>query len=427
MKPVLPVFVQNTTKAFAYLKDEKINIAKSGRYFLGDDFNPTTLTRTYSNLLNGIIAGSRIDYSFNFVNSTLTGVELKVDDNGNLLYDTTIPGFDNDLYSDYSFGEETIGSGSFTGTLPGNRSLLKFTFNATDVSSKGYLNWFEIYYNKTLTPTSDQVLWFSKDTAGAIEYDLSGFSTSNIRVFDVSDYSNIRVITNPSTLSGGEFRFIATELKTKISKYLAVGNDNFKSPVNPVAVTNSNIHGFQDGAELIIITPKEFKDQALRLQSFKQNHPKLNIPTYVADIDQVFNEFSCGMKDVSGMRNFIKYAFDNWTIQPEYVLFLGDGTYDYKNIEGNGNNYIIPWETQNYLNVIHSYPMDDFFVEVSGNGQLVDLGIGRLNANSPDDAKNAVDKIIAYEAKQIRETGRILLLWLLMTSGLQKVMKVIIM
>ena len=32
------------------------------------------------------------------------------------------------------------------------------------------------------------------------------------------------------------------------------------------------------------------------------------------------------------MRNFLKYTYNNWTRRPVYVLFLGDGSYDYKNI-----------------------------------------------------------------------------------------------
>ena len=392
-------YVQTTTKAFAYNKDEIINIASSGRYFLGYEYNPSTMSRTYTNKLDGIIPGSRIDYLFNFINSDTNIIELKVDDNGNVIYDNTIPGYIYDSNSDYSSGHPTDGSGSFTGTFPDNRSLLKFTFNASGITSKGYLNWFEIYYNKTLTPVNDQLLFYSKDTTAAIEYDLSGFTNSNIKVFDITNYSDIKIISNPLLLSGGEFRFISSSVKGNPCEYLAIGNDNFKTPSKPVEIANSNIHGFRDGAKLIIVTPKDFKDQALRLQAFKQNHPKLNIPTYVADIDQIFNEFSCGMQDVSGLRNFIKYAYNNWTIKPENVLLLGDGTYDYKNIEGNNNNYIIPWETENYLNQIDSYPMDDFYVEISNNSLLVDMGIGRINANSLDDAKNAVDKIIEYESK----------------------------
>ena len=391
-------YVQNSSKAFAYWHQDIINIAQSGRYFVGDEFNPATISRTYTNMLDSLLPGSRIDYSFYFINSDpVSNIELKLDENGNTIYDSSIPGINTDPNPDYSSGVPTLASASFTGNIPANRSLLKFTFNASSAASKGYINWFEIYYNKALAPVNDNLIFFSKDTSAKIEYDLKLFSNSNIRVYDVTDYSNVKIITNPLLLSGSDFNFISSENQGFVSKYLAVGNDNFMTPINPVSAINSNIHGFQDGAKLVIITPKDFMDQALRLKSFKENHPKLNISTYVADIEQIYNEFSCGMKDVGGIRNFLKYAYDNWTIKPEYVLLFGDGTYDYKNIEGVGNNYIIPYETENIVNLIDSYPMDDFYVEVSGADNLVDMGIGRINANSPADAQIAVDKIISYE------------------------------
>jgi hypothetical protein len=393
-------YVQVSSKAFAYYDQDVINIASSGRDFVGDAFNPATISRTYNNLLESLIPGSRIDYAFNFVNSDpLNNVELKVDDNGNILYDSFIPGINIDPYPDYSYGHATQSTASFTGNLPDNRSLLKFTFNASSAASKGYLDWFEIYYNRSLSPINDRMIFFSQDTTAKVEYDLMNFSNSNIQVYDITDYANVKSITNPLLLSGSEFRFISSEKQGNVSKYYAVGNNSFMTPSNPVAGENSNLHAYQDGAKFIIITPKDFIDQAQRLKSFKENHPKLNISTYVADVDQIFNEFSGGMKDVGGIRNFIKYAYETWTIKPEYVLLFGDGTYDYKNIEGFGNNYIIPYETEFSLNTIDSYPMDDFYVRVSGNNdQLVDLGIGRITANSLDDARIAVDKIMSYES-----------------------------
>jgi hypothetical protein len=401
LKPSEPAranYVQTTSKAFAYGHQDIINIAESGRYFVWDVFNLSTISRTYTNLLDSLIPGSRVDYSFYFINSDPDkNVELKLEENGNLIYDTSIPGINVDQNPLYSSGWPTIASASFTGNIPDNRSLLKFTFNAIGAASKGYLNWFEIYYNKFLAPVNNNLIFFSKDTSALIEYDLRNFSNSNIRVYDISDYSNVKIISDPLLLSGGEFRFIASEKQGYVSKYIAVGNDVFKSPVNPSVVSNSNIHGFQDGAKLIIITPKDFRDQAVRLKTFKENHPKFNIPTYIADIDEIYNEFSCGMRDVGGIRNFIKYALDFWNIKPEYVLLFGDGTYDYKNIEGFGNNYIIPYETENIVNVIDSYPMDDFYARVNGNDSMVDVGLGRITINSAEDARIAVDKIIAYE------------------------------
>ncbi|MDR3609563.1 MAG: type IX secretion system sortase PorU [Ignavibacteriaceae bacterium] len=393
-------YIQGNSKAFAYYHQDLINIASSGRNFLGDAFNQATLSRTYNNLLESLVPGSRIDYVFNFVNSDpINNVELKVDESGNTLYDSFIPGINIDPNPDYAYGHATQATASFTGTLSDNRSLLKFTFNASSAASKGYIDWFEIYYNRSLSTINDRIIFFSSDTTAKIEYDLNNFSNSNIQVYDITDYANVEIITNPMLLSGSEFKFISSEKQGFVSKYYAVGNNNFMTPVNPVVAENSNLHAFQDGAKFIIITPKDFMDQAVRLKSFKENHPKLNISTYVADVDQIFNEFSGGMKDVGGIRNFIKYAYDTWTVKPEYVLLFGDGTYDYKNVEGFGNNYIIPYETEFSLNLIDSYPMDDFYVRLSGNNDLlVDLGIGRITANSLADARIAVDKIISYES-----------------------------
>jgi hypothetical protein len=404
-EPAPADIIQNSSQAFAYWHQDIINIAQSGRYFVGDVFNPTTLSRTYTNMLDSLIPGSRINYAFYFINSDPdNNVELKLDENGNTIYDSFIPGINVDPNPDYSSGWVTQATASFTGNIPNNRSLLKFTFNASGAASKGYINWFEIYYNKSLCPVNNNLIFFSNDISNKIEYDLKNFSNSNIRVYDITDYANVKSITNPLLLSGGEFRFISSEKQGFVSKYLAVGSDSFMTPINPASVDNSNIHGFQDGAKFIIITSKDFMDQALRLKSFKENHPKLNISTYVADVNQVFNEFSGGMKDVGGIRNFLKYAFDNWTVKPEYVLLFGDGTYDYKNIEGLGNNYIIPYETENIVSLIDSYPMDDFYAEVSGNDIRIDMGIGRINANSLADARIAVDKIISYETDNSKGT-----------------------
>ncbi len=50
-------------------------------------------------------------------------------------------------------------------------------------------------------------------------------------------------------------------------------------------------------------------------------------------------------------------------------MFMGKGTYDYKNIEGFGDNYIPTWQTEESLKFIldaDSYCSDDFFARVDG-------------------------------------------------------------
>jgi hypothetical protein len=105
------------------------------------------------------------------------------------------------------------------------------------------------------------------------------------------------------------------------------------------------------------------------------------------------------------MRNFLKYAYTNWTRRPVYVLFFGDGSYDYKNIYNlSVRNFIPPIEKPNdFSSELDSYPSDDFITNISISkvspvAVQPDFYHGRLNINSLAEANEAIDKIIRYES-----------------------------
>ncbi|HMN23174.1 MAG TPA: type IX secretion system sortase PorU, partial [Ignavibacteriaceae bacterium] len=194
------------------------------------------------------------------------------------------------------------------------------------------------------------------------------------------------------------------ETASQRSKYLAVENTGFKSPTNPVEVSNSNLHGESVGAKFVIITHKNFMEAANKLKNHKENNIPLTFSTYVADIDQIYNEFSGGVVDPTAVRDYLKYAFDNWQIKPDYVLLFGKGTYDYKNLEGFGDNFVPTWQSTESLRFVYgqedSYTTDDFFVRVSGPDDFIDLFIGRITCTTPANADQMVNKIIDYELNQ---------------------------
>lgn len=385
---------QKSTIAFSTYEEDKINIGKSGRIYLGDDFTQSINSRTYINKLDGRIENSQISYNFRFVNASPGSITFAAEENGTQLFSQSFSGYGS---SQYSSGIAHVKSAAFSGALPDARSVLKLKFTPTANTSVGYLDYFEIKYDKELKAYDDNLIFFSNDTSSTIEYDLSGFTSTNIRVFDVSDPSEVKIITNPIMQSGSEFRFQSTEVSGNVSKYFAVGSDKFKTPVNPAEVPNQNLRGYTDGGKLIIIYHKSLKDEALRLKNHRENNAKLKVSTVAVDINEIYNEFSGGLLDAVAVRDYIKFAYDNWNIKPEYVLLFGDGTYDYKNTEKNGDNLIPAYETLESLNELSSYPMDDFFARVDGNDSRVDIAIGRLTVSSPLEARIAVDKIIDYE------------------------------
>lgn len=391
-----PQYVQTSTQAFAFWDEDKINIGQSGRIFVGDVFSQSFPSRTYMNNLDYRINSFPVNYSFRLINSSLekTSLQFRVYVNATLVSTVPIGG----IFGDYTAGIEARRTINFNEPLAENRSLLKFEIAQPSVYSVGYLDYFEIKYQRELKPSGNYLLFFSYDTTAVIEYQLSNFPSSNIRVFDVTDFSNVKSVT-PKTgyPNGGEFRFQAAEVEGSPSRYLAVGNDEFKTPVNPVKIENSNLRGIADGAKFIIITHPNFRAAADRLKSYRESESKTPISTIVIDVQHIYNEFSGGLLDVSAIRDFIKYAYENWTIEPEYVLFFGSGNYDYKNIEGVNTNYIPTWQSLESLDLLKSYTTDDFFVQIDPGDNTVDFATGRIPVKTLNEAEKVVNKIIDYE------------------------------
>ncbi len=386
-------YTQTSTKAFADWEKDKININNSGREYMGDSFSPTNTSMTYINKLDGRLNNYPINYSIRFIDGSSESVGLEVDENSTPIINQYISGWGD---YEYSVGVPSLLSATYNNPLPDNQSVLKITFTPTTLNSLGYLDYFEIYYQKQLQAANDNLLFFSKDTTAVIYYDLTGFSSTEILVFNVSDYANVSSVS-PAVRSGGEFKFQAQERAGHVSKYIAVGSGNYLTPSNITQMSNSNIHSIQPGAKFIIITDEKFSDAAQRLKSYRESQAPVKISTDIVYVDQIFNEFSCGMEDPTAVRDFIKYAYDNWQIKPEYVLFFGKGTFDYKDVEGYHDNYVPTYESEESFNTIYSYNTDDYFVCVDGNDFITDLAYGRITVSNDNDANNIVSKIIQYE------------------------------
>ena len=63
-------YVQNSTVAFADYEVDKINLAKSGRQYFGDDYSQSVPTRTYMKKLDYRISSLPINYKLGFVNAS---------------------------------------------------------------------------------------------------------------------------------------------------------------------------------------------------------------------------------------------------------------------------------------------------------------------------------------------------------------------
>jgi hypothetical protein len=121
-------------------------------------------------------------------------------------------------------------------------------------------------------------------------------------------------------------------------------------------------------------------------------------------IEEVYSEFGYAEATPQAVRDFLSFAYHHWRKPaPQYVVLLGDGTYDFKDYLGTGVANRVP----PYL-VKTSYlwtASDPAYAAVNGEDILPDLAIGRLPAATVEEARAMVEKLLAYEASGSLSAG----------------------
>ncbi len=398
---------QNQTQSFISHEEDIDNVMKSGKILVGEKFSASSNSKSFMNVLSNRVATAPIKYVSQVLNfspiSARQTIQFRLEESGNTILTRFLSGSD----GNYRLGYLTRVVAEYDGTLSDNRSVLNFVFQSLIPDVYGYLDYYTIEYSSLLKAVSDSLIIFSEGNGQITEYNLSNFSSSSIKVFNVTDYSNVKKISVPSNwISGGDIKFQAQEQSGKISKYFAITNTKYLIPETGTKIDNSDIHGEQAGYQYIIITSRNFSEQAQKLSDYRSGQAPIKYSSKVFYMDEILNEFSCGSLDPTAIRDFIKYANDNWDTKPEFVLLFGDGDWDYYNLLGFNTNFIPTYQTKESYHEIYSYPFDDYYARISGNDKNVDIALGRLPIDHTSEAENIVNKIIEYETSNDRALWR---------------------
>lgn len=391
-------FEPTSVKGKTFREDDKINILSSGIEWLGQPISVGN-TMTYVVTLPSLNTQKKIDYKIKLAARTHLNISyFTIYEHNQEIGSVSIPGTIIGSYGDPQAKFAQLNT-SFIPNFSEPRSELKFKFTSPNPAGLGYIDWYEIFYDRLLTAQNDVFDFHTHDTNAVIKYRIDGFSSNQIQIFDVTDFANVKQILT-SDIVGNSISFQIQGVSTKPMEIFVVGQNGYKNVNNITRANNQNIHGIVtsgDSIQFIIITHKDFKDAALNLKNHRESFAKNRLRTIVADIDEVYNEFGGGIPSPMAIRNFLKYAYNAIPgFALKYVLLLGDGDFDYKRITTNTPNWIPPWETQESFIDINSFASDDFYV-IFDNSNRISISIGRLAVRSTSEANKVVNKIIEYE------------------------------
>ena len=270
-------------------------------------------------------------------------------------------------------------------------NFLLFSNTTTDGLSKVFLDYITVRYGSDLIWEGTQFEFWAPANLAMVRFMVSQVN-SDIAVWDITDVHS--PADQDVVLSGNRGYFEKTLSSAGTERFIVYNKTETLDVTGVVKIDDqsfSTLRTSLSGMDHIIIAPEEFLTSAEKLKEHRGT-------STLATLQSVYDEFSGGVTDPRAIRLFLKWVKENWTASsgsgfPSYVLLLGDGDYDYRNITGSATNFVPTFQSGS--NGVTS--ADDRFAYL--DGMTPEMAIGRLPAGSLYEAEVMVDKIIGYESE----------------------------
>jgi len=207
-----------------------------------------------------------------------------------------------------------------------------------------------------------------------------------------------------SRVTGARANSVGTTFSTggRPGHYIVVNPDvGYRLPTVQAIAEQENISSGQ-AEYLVIAHPSLMGSELDELVALRSNTYRVK----VVDVNQVYAQYGNHNVGSAAIKAYVEHAVAN--MQTQYVLLLGNDSYDYKNHQFESVSLIPTLYASTPaggLNVTQT-PSDAAYGDVN-NDQVPDVAVGRISARTTQELGFVVDKIQAYAARQ-DYAGRIL-------------------
>jgi hypothetical protein len=264
-----------------------------------------------------------------------------------------------------------------------------------------YVDSFDVHYNRYYNADENSLQLRGDDNRTVSIFD---FDSNNIFLLDVTNPYEPELVKNTHVtgLPGSGYQ-LSFSPESPDAEYLAVAASALKSPLEIAPYTYSGLKKRRNRADYLIISPAELTDAAQELADYRARQ---GYTVKTVSLEKVINEFNDGIYSPLAIKKFLAHTLSKWRMAPEFVVFIGDATYDYKDVQGYGGNMLptIFVPTPNGL-----YASDNYLVDVDDDN-VPDMAVGRLPVLTAEELHTVIEKIKDYETLAGFQKNKVLLL-----------------
>ena len=390
----IPVTQLTSFNDYIFYENETTNLFAAGRKWLGEDFSVEN-QQTFQLPFPNSVQNEPLNIKVRAVAVSGITSSMQVNVNSQDLFNLNFGA----ISSGSTLASDRAGSESITNSSAIVDVTLDFN-NGGNPSARAYLDYIEVSGKKQLKVDDFQFSFRSfeaANTSGIVEYQIQN-SQNIFQIWEVSDPTNVSNIANESSSTNFSFKVNGGDLK----EYIVIHQNDFYIPkaLSNARVENQNLHALKD-INYLLITSNEFTEQAQRIANYHIENSGLTVQVVI--LDKIYNEFSSGSKDITGIRDFIKHIYETNSTDDtklKYVCFFGDASYDYKDRILANNNIVPVYLSDQSYNLASSYVTDDFFGMLEDSegtmsaSHSIDVATGRIPVSTQQQATDVVNKIL---------------------------------
>ena len=247
-------------------------------------------------------------------------------------------------------------------------------------------------------------------------FELAASATGNYLVIDNFNYNSIAPVLYDFT-SGkryvgeisstpGKVKFVLPASSEVTRKFMLLANDgsniNFISSIAAPKIFTNYANTINQADYIIISNPLLYNDGSGHnyvedYRAYRSGESGGAFNSKIFNIDELTDQFAFGIKNhPASVRDFVRYASQNFTVKPKYVFIIGRGVYYIDNWNFRAN----PLKDKLNLVTTFGWPASDILL-VSEPGTTFPLvAVGRLGAVNGTEVSHYLQKVKQYELNQ---------------------------
>jgi hypothetical protein len=269
------------------------------------------------------------------------------------------------------------------------------------------LDWFEVVYARKYQAHQDMLVFDDGGVTGEVEYRITGFSKSDISVYDVTDsIAPVRIEIDPGqvTEEDGAFTLTFRDSISETKKYFALCSSCAWRP-DPEDLSLAAPPVLRDvTGDYLIVSHPDFVGGLDPLVARRQAN---GFSVVVATTEEVYDDFGNGAKSDVAIQRFAEYAFFNGDAQ--FLLLVGDANTDRRGVllDPPGSGIASDMDYVPSHNIIlkdgsvvnkEIRPSENWFGKMGGPGDpYPDMYVGRFPVDDTGELDAMITKVETFE------------------------------